>query len=263
MVKNLTMGRYIKTNSWIHNVDARLKLIGLIVFITLLMTSSNAWQYAILICYSFLMILLTKIPITTFIKGIKPLLKIIIFTAFLQFLFSGGGVIYFELGPIVISQVGIRNGFNIFIRFSLIILITSVTGLSTKPFDLTKAVEKLLKPLKKIGVHAQSFALVMSIALRFIPTLFDETHRLKKAQEARGMQFDEGNLVERMRKFLPLLVPIFTQSFFRASELAATLDVRGYISQNSRTQFHHSNFKRQDAQFIICLAVVTFIHTFF
>jgi len=245
MVKNLSVGRYIETNSLVHKLDPRTKLLGAIVFVTIVMITSTWQHYVWLILYTFLLIFLTRIPVLTFLKGIKPLFKIILFTATLQIFFSSGNI-YWQWGPLTISELGLSNAGAIFLRFSLIIMITSVIGLSTKPMDLTAGVEKLLSPFKLIGLAVQDLALMMSIALRFIPTLFDEGNRLKKAQESRGVLFDEGHFFERMCKILPLLVPIFIGSFYRAQELANALDVRGYIGSNKRTKFKMMKFNYKD-----------------
>jgi len=259
VVKNLSIGRYIETNSSIHKLDPRTKLLSAIVFVTLLMMASIWQHYLALTLYTLLMISFTRIPILVFLKGIRPLLKIIIFTALLQALFSGGEAIYWQWGPFTISQSGLRNAGTVFLRFSLIIMMTSVIGLATKPLDLATGVEKLLTPFKAIGFAVQDLALMMSIALRFIPTLFQEGERLKRAQESRGMQFNEGNFFERMRKFLPLLVPIFVGSFYRAQELANALDVRGYIGPAKRTNFKVLRLSSKDFIFAGILGVLSIV----
>ena len=256
MIKNLSIGRYIETNSFIHHLDPRTKLIGVIVFVTILMLSYTWQHYVFLSIYSFLMIFLTQIPIRFFLKGVKPLLKIIIFTAVLQALFTGGGTIYWQWGPFRLTEIGLRSAGNIFIRFSLIVILTSIVGLSTKPFDLTAGVENLLYPFKLVGFAVSDLALMMMIALRFIPTLFDEANRLKNAQEARGMQFDGGNFMQRIRKFLPLFVPIFIHSFYRAQELANVLDVRCYVGSAKRTSFKLLKLTFNDFIFVSSLGVL-------
>ena len=263
MVKNLSIGRYMETHSVIHQLDPRMKLIGIIAFVTLLLLSS-AWQhYVALAFYAFVTILLTRIPLVVFIKGIRPLLRIIIFTALLQILFSGGGNIYWEWGPFTVSEFGIRGAGIVFLRFFLIIVMTSAIGLSTKPLDLTAAVEYLLAPLKLVGIAVQDLAFMMSIALRFIPTLFEEGNRLMKAQESRGVQFDEGNFFVRMKKLTPLFVPIFVGSFYRAQELANALDVRGYVGSAKRTKFRTLSLRLNDALFFFGLSGLFLIYIFF
>ena len=260
MVKNLSVGRYMETNSVIHQLDPRVKLLGGIAFVSILMMASLWHHYVALVFYSFLMIFLTKIPMGIFLKGIRPLLRIIIFTALLQAFFSRGGIIYWQWGPFTVSEFGLRSAGIVFIRFSLVIIMTSVIGLSTKPLDLAAGIEKLLTPFKVVGLAVQDLALMMSIALRFIPTLLDEGDKLKRAQESRGMQFDEGNFFKRMRKFLPLFVPIFIGSFHRAQELANALDVRGYVGSAKRTKFKIMRLSVKDLIFMASLGMLVIIY---
>lgn len=259
MVENLSIGRYIETNSPIHQLDPRAKLLGVVVFVTVLLMASTWQQYLILTGYTLLLVLLTKIPLTTFLKGIRPILRIIIFTALLQVLFSGGGTIYWQWGPFTISLLGIQSAGIILMRFSLIVVMTSIIGLSTKPLDLTVGIEKLLIPFKIIGFAVQDLALMLSIALRFVPTLFEEGNRLKRAQESRGMIFDEGHFLKRMQKLLPLFIPIFVGSFYRAQELSQALDVRGYIGSAKRTKFKTMRLGRRDCFFSGSLVMLTLL----
>lgn len=263
MVGNLSVGRYIETNSPIHKLDARTKLLSIAVFVTLLLMAEGWQHYVALILYTLLMIVLTRIPILTFLKGIRPLLRIIIFTSGVQVLFSGGGAVYWQWGPFTLSESGLKGAVVVLIRFSLIVMMTSVIGLSTKPLDLTAGIEKLFVPFKCMGFAVQDLAFMMSIALRFIPTLFDEGQRLKKAQESRGMQFDEGTFSQRMRKFLPLFIPIFVGSFYRALELANALDVRGYVSSEKRTTFNVMKFGFKDLIFVGGLGTLLLVYFIF
>lgn len=263
MVENLSVGRYIETNSVIHQLDARTKLISVVVFVTILMRAQQWQHYAALMVYTFLMIFMTRIPIYVFIKGIRPLLRIIIFTATLQVFFLGGGNIYFQWGSLIVSEYGLRGAGVVFIRFSLVIMMTSGVGLSTKPLELTAGIERLLSPFKLIGFAIHELAFMMSIALRFIPTLFDEGIRLKKAQESRGMQFDEGGFLERMKKILPLFMPIFIGSFYRAQELADALDVRGYVGSAKRTTYKVMKFSFKDFIFAGSLATLWVVYFLF
>lgn len=263
MIKNLSIGRYIETNSIIHKLDPRIKILGTIFFVTILMMAFSLKHYIALTLYTFLMIFLTRIPIMIFLKGMRPLLRIIIFTAILQALTSGGEVVYLQWGPFTISELGLRSAGVVFTRFTLVIMITSVIGLSTKPMEMTAGIEKLLFPFKMIGVAVYDLALMISIALRFIPTLFDEGHRLKKAQESRGIQFDEGHLFERLKKLLPLFIPIFVGSFYRAQELANALDVRGYVGSAKRTRFKFMKFSLIDFIFSGSLGLLLIIYFIF
>jgi len=256
MVNNLSIGRYINIRSTIHELDARIKLISLIVLITLL-THANTWQqYVALTSFTFLIIFLTRIPIMIFFKGIRHLLKIIIFTTILQLLFNGSGNSYFQWGFLNISEGGIIGAGIIFMRFVLILMIASAIGLSTKPFDLTAGLRYFLTPLERVGLQIQDFAFMMSISLRFIPTLFEEAQRLKKAQESRGVQFDEGGFIKRMRKLIPLMIPAMIGSFYRAQELADAVDARGYAGTIKRTTYKRMKFKINDLCFMLGLSIL-------
>lgn len=263
MSKKITIGRYIETHSIIHKLNSSIKLIWMILFIAILMTSNTWHEYLILTLVVLILITLTKIPLLIFLKGIKPLLKIIIFTAVLQLFFTTTGPILLEFSFVTITINGVRNAFIIFIRFSLVLMLTSVVGLSTKPMDLTTGVELLLSPLKLIGVKIQELALILAISLRFIPTLQDEGMRLKLAQESRGIQFDEGNFIEKIKKVIPLILPIFIGSFYRAHEMANALDVRGYTSEKNRTKYKKFSFSYKDLLFISTIVLIMFIFLLF
>ncbi|MCL1989447.1 MAG: energy-coupling factor transporter transmembrane protein EcfT [Defluviitaleaceae bacterium] len=263
MFKDLSIGRYIETNSIIHQTDPRLKLLGILFFVTLLLIASTWQHYVVLTVYTCSMMLLTRIPLLTFFKGIRPLLKMIIFTAVFQVFFSRGSVLYWQWGPFNVSEVGLRNAGIVLVRFSLMVMMTSVIGLSTKPLDLTAGIERLLSPFKHIGFSIQDWALIISVALRFIPTLFEEGSRLKKAQASRGMHFDEGGFFERMQKFLPLVVPLFVGSFYRAHALANALDVRGYVGSAKRTKFKEMTLSIKDGIFMASLGLLGFVWLMF
>lgn len=236
-MKNIAVGRYIPTASLIHQLDPRLKLVTMVLFIATLMMAEYLWQYGVLVVLLFVLVGMTRISVGIFLKGIRPLLKIILFTAVLQLLFTTRGELLAQWWIVTITTTGVLNGVTVFLRFSMIIVMTSVIGLSTKPLDLTRGLGSLLKPFGVVGVKGENVGLILAIALRFIPTLFDEGARLKKAQESRGMQFDEGNFIQRLKKFAPLLIPIFIGSFTRANELANALDVRGYVGGVPRTAY--------------------------
>jgi energy-coupling factor transport system permease protein len=244
-MKNLT-GRYVDTKSIIHQLDPRTKLLLMILFVWLLMNATNWWQYGLLGGFTAFLMTLSKIKFSIYIKGIRPILRIVVFTAILQLLFTGRGNPFVVLGPINISHAGVLNALSVFFRFFFVILLTSVIGLTTKPLDLTAGLEWLLTPLKFLRIPVQNMALMFGVALRFIPNLFDEARRIKKAQESRGVNFDSGNLVVRMQKFLPLVIPVFIGSFYRAKALGDALDVRGYDGGLKRTKYRIMSFNLHD-----------------
>ena len=256
------MGRYVPGNSIVHRLDSRAKLITGFYFIVLLMMAMTWQAYLALTIFTFIMIKLTGIPFLFFIKGVKPLLQLIVFTVVLQLIFSRGGPIYFQLGPLAITRNGIFGGMAVFFRFVLTILMSTVVSLTTRPIDLTDGIEFLLSPLKIFKVSVQDIALMLTIALRFIPTLMDEANRIMKAQQSRGVEFGEGNIFEQMKKIVPIFLPLFTSSFYRAEEMANALDVRGYQGNKKRTKLRIQKWKIKDTAFLLsyfCLTAIIFI----
>lgn len=262
-MKNLSIGRYINTNSPIHHLDPRIKILGLITFVTLLIKASTWQHYLALASYTFLTILLCKIPVVIFLKSISSLLKIIIMSATIQLLFTNSGNIYHQWGPFVITDLGLVSAGGVAIRFSLILMMSSVIGLSTKPLDLSAGIEKLLLPLEIFGFKIQALALMVSIALRFVPTLFDEVLRLKKAQESRGLIFESGHFLQRMKKLLPLFIPVFAASFYRAKELADAIDARGYAQTAKRSRFKIMKICYKNAIFAGSVGILVLIFLYF
>lgn len=220
MMDKLIFGRYIPGDSIIHRLDPRAKLLASFYFIGIIFLANNWQTYLFLFAFTMATIALSKIKYKFFINGVKPLIWLILFTVVLQVLFSRGGEVYFEWGPIVISQFGLLNGVFIFCRFVLIIFMSTLLTLTTAPLALTDAIEFLLRPLNVVKFPVHEIALMLSIALRFVPTLMDETEKIMNAQRARGVDFGEGNVFQQMKSIVPLLVPLFVSSFNRAEELA-------------------------------------------
>lgn len=228
MMDKLIFGRYIPGDSIIHRLDPRAKLLASFYFIGIIFLANNWQTYLFLFAFTMATIALSKIKYKFFINGVKPLIWLILFTVVLQVLFSRGGEVYFEWGPIVISQFGLLNGVFIFCRFVLIIFMSTLLTLTTAPLALTDAIEFLLRPLNVVKFPVHEIALMLSIALRFVPTLMDETEKIMNAQRARGVDFGEGNVFQQMKSIVPLLVPLFVSSFNRAEELATAMEARGY-----------------------------------
>ena len=257
MNKNVIIGRYFQGNSMIHKLDARAKLLMGFYYIVLVMFTHSLWMYGALILYVLLFIKLAGIPLGFFWKGLRPLTNIILFTAAIQIFFVSGGPVWLDWGPLRVTQHGLWMATTVFFRFALTIFMSTAISLTTRPIDFTDAVEYLLSPLKKVKVPVQDFALMLSIAMRFIPTLMDEANRIKKAQESRGVSFGEGNIFEQMKKLIPVFLPLFISSFFRAEELANALDVRGYQGANRRTKLRLQTWKLADTLFLTSCVLLT------
>ncbi|SER82949.1 energy-coupling factor transport system permease protein [Isobaculum melis] len=253
----LILGRYIPGDSIVHQLDPRVKLLGSIYFIFLLFFANNWQSYLFLAVFILVAIKLSKISLGFFLRGLKPLLWLIIFTVSLQLLFSRGGEIYFSFGPIAISQFGLINAALIFCRFVFIIFMSTLLTLTTIPLELTDAIEFILSPFKYVKLPVHEIALMISIALRFVPTLMDETTKIMNAQRARGVEFGEGNLFQQMKSIIPLLIPLFVSSFNRAEELATAMEARGYRGGEGRTKYRVLNWEVTDTMAVIVFAFVT------
>lgn len=257
MMEKLIFGRYIPGDSLIHKLDPRAKLMGSMFFIGIIFLANNWQSYALLFLFTLGVIFLSKIKLSFFINGVKPLIWLILFTVILQVLFTGGGTIYFSWGPITVSQEGILNGVYIFCRFVLIIFMSTLLTLTTMPLSLTDAIEFLLRPLLAVKVPVYEIALMLSIALRFVPTLMDETEKIMNAQRARGVDFGEGNIFQQMKAIVPLLIPLFVSSFNRAEELATAMEARGYQGGEGRSKYRLLKWETRDTVVIIAYALLT------
>lgn len=257
MMEKLIFGRYIPGNSFIHQLDPRAKLTSAIWFIVIIFLANNWLTYLVLALFVLTAIKLSAINPKFFINGVKPLIWLILFTVILQILFTSGQTIWFRFGPIVISQEGILNGVFIFMRFVLIIFMSTILTLTTMPLSLTDAIEYLLRPLAAVKVPVHEIALMLSIALRFVPTLMDETEKIMNAQRARGIDFGEGNIYQQMKAIVPLLIPLFVSSFNRAEELATAMEARGYKGGEGRTKYRKLSWESRDTLVIAAFGLLS------
>lgn len=257
MMDKLIFGRYIPGDSWIHKLDPRAKLLGTVIFIGIIFLANNWLTYLLLLVFALTAIRLSTIKLSFFINGVKPLIWLILFTVVLQVLFTGGSTVYFDWGPIIVSQEGLLNGVFIFCRFVLIIFMSTLLTLTTMPLSLTDAIEYLLRPLKVVKVPVYEIALMLSIALRFVPTLMDETEKIMNAQRARGVDFGEGNIFQQMKAIVPILIPLFVSSFNRAEELATAMEARGYKGGEGRTKYRKLDWVLRDTVAMLGYAVLT------
>jgi len=257
MMDKLIFGRYIPGDSLIHRLDPRTKLMGAIWFIIIIFLANNWISYAALIVFVFTAVKLSEINPKFFINGVKPLIWLILFTVILQILFTSGQSIWFRFGPVVISEEGVLNGVFIFFRFVLIIFMSTILTLTTMPLSLTDAIEFLLRPFAAIKVPVHEIALMLSIALRFVPTLMDETEKIMNAQRARGIDFGEGSIYEQMKAIVPLLIPLFVSSFNRAEELATAMEARGYKGGEGRTKYRQLSWESRDTMVMVAFGALS------
>ena len=235
MLRDITLGQYFPGDSIVHRLDARCKLIAVVIYIAALFTAQSYVGYALMFAVTGGMIALSHIPLKSIVRGLKPVLVIIIFTAVLNMFFTPGKVI-FQVWKISFTQEGVVRAVFMVLRISLLIAGTFLLTYTTPPIALTDGMERLFSPLKKLHVPVHELAMMMSMALRFIPTLIEETDKIMAAQKARGADFETGRLTERAKALLPILVPLFVSAFRRADELAVAMESRCYHGGEGRTK---------------------------
>lgn len=246
MGSSMIIGQYVPGNSMIHRLDPRTKMIIIFFFVIFVFFANNKWSYGLLTIFVICSILLTRIPLRFILKGLTPIWFLIIFTFFIHFFFTKDGPVAFELFIWKIHVGGIMKGLVISLRFGLLVLMTSLMTLTTTPIEITDAIESLLGPLKKVKFPVHELALMMSISLRFIPTLMQETDKISKAQASRGIDFRTGPIKERIKAIVPLLVPLFVSAFKRAEELAMAMEARGYQGGDGRTKLRELRYRQGD-----------------
>ena len=246
MIKDITIGQYFPGHSVIHRMDPRMKLILTIFYIVILFVVSNPFSFIPTIIFIGCAYYWAKIPIKMITKSIKPILPIIIFTGVLNLLFIDGATPLFEMGPIHISVQGIYTSLKMALRLVLLIVGTSLMTYTTSPISLTDAIERLLSPLKVVHFPAHELAMMMSIALRFIPTLVEETDKIMSAQKARGADMESGGLIQRAKALIPVMIPLFISAFRRAEELALAMECRCYHGGEGRTRMKQLKYSNSD-----------------
>lgn len=245
MIKDITIGQYLPGNSFIHKLDPRVKILLSFAYIITLFIANSFYGYLFIVAFTIFAITLAKIPVKYLFKGIKPIIWIIIFTAVLNATLTPGDVLW-KWKFIKITEQGLYLSAFMVVRLVFLIIGTSLLTLTTSPISLTDGIEKLLNPFKVIGVPAHELAMMMTIALRFIPTLLDETDKIMKAQMARGADFETGNIIRRAKNLVPLLVPLFISSFRRADELAMAMEARCYRGGEGRTRMKQLRIEKRD-----------------
>ena len=244
MIRDITLGQYYVSNSLVHRMDARAKILLLILFIVLIFITQNVLSLLFVTLFTIAIMLLSKIPIKMYLKNIKIIIPIVIFTAILNVFYVKTGAVILEFWNIKIYSDGVLRAVYMAVRVLLLILSSSILTYTTTPNDLTDAIERLLKPLKFIGlgnvVHTMS--MMMTIALRFIPTLIEETDKIISAQKARGADLDSGGLIKKVKALLPILIPLLISAVRRAYELAEAMECRCYNGGKGRTRMKVLHF---------------------
>ena len=262
MLKDITIGQYYPANSKIHRLDPRTKLIATIVFMIALFVVNQFWPYVIILGIVAAIIKASQIPMSYMLKGLKPLRWILLFTFVINMFCLPGNVLAIggfklQLGFLKITDAGLRQAIFMSIRLIYLVVGTSLLTLTTSPIQLTDGIERLLSPFNKVGLPVHELAMMMTIALRFIPTLIEEADKIMKAQLARGADFESGNIVRRAKNMVPVLVPLFVSAFRRADELAMAMESRCYHGGEGRTRLNVLKFKKGDAVALLAFMLLT------
>ena len=266
MLKNVTLGQFFPGNSFLHKMDPRMKLILTFALIVIVFVSQGFIGFGLILLFILMIALSSGIALKYILRGLKPILFIVLFTFVLNVFFQTGGEVIFRLGFVKITDEGLRLAFFLAARLILLVICSQLLTLTTSPIALTDGLESLMRPLKKIHFPAHEIAMMMSIALRFIPTLMDEANKIMKAQMARGADFESGNLVQRAKAMVPLLVPLFVGAFRRAEELALAMEARCYHGGEGRTRMRQLRYGSRDAiaaGLMVALLAVILVLNFF
>ena len=246
MLKDITLGQYFPGNSVIHRLDPRTKLIMLVAYIVALFMAKTWVGYGIMLVFLVLCIKISRIPVKSILRGMKPLVMILLFTGVLNLFFTQEGKVLVNFWVITITAGGLTRAIYMVARILMLITGTFLLTYTTSPIALTDGLEALLNPLKKIKVPVHELSMMMCIALRFIPTLIEETDKIMCAQKARGADFENGSLMERAKALVPILVPLFIGAFRRADELATAMECRCYQGGEGRTKMKLLRYHRED-----------------
>ena len=256
MLKDITLGQYFPGDTPAHRLDPRTKIVLVVLYIVALFQAKNLLTYALVAATFVTCARVSKVGARALLKGLKPVVIIVLFTGFLNLFFTPGETL-FELGFLRLTDQGVYNALRMVVRIMLLIMGTFLLTYTTSPIALTDALERMLNPLKKLHVPVHELAMVMSIALRFIPTLIEETDKIMSAQKARGADFESGNLIQKAKALVPVLVPLFVSSFRRADELAVAMECRCYHGGEGRTRLHVLHFASRDYVSLVLGCVIT------
>lgn len=258
MLTDITLGQYFPGTSFLHKLDPRAKILGTLIFIVAIFCANSLPSYGVVTAFVIVNFAISRLPIKLIAKSLKPLWIIIIFTMGIH-VFSTPGDIIWQYGIFHITREGVYQGGLMTARLVFLIVFSSLLTYTTSPIALTDGIEHLLNPFKRVGVPAHELAMMMTIALRFIPTLLEETDRIMKAQTARGANFTSGSLWQRGKNMIPLLVPLFVSAFRRAEDLATAMEARCYRGGEGRTRMNELTYTYRDAIAMAAVLIITFV----
>ena len=261
MLKDITLGQYFPGTTVAHKLDPRTKILLVVLYIVALFCAKGVLSYALMALCLAVCVRISKVGIKQLVRGLKPVLFIIIFTGLLNLFFVPGETYLFEWGFLRISLEGLRNAIFMVLRIMLLIMGTFLMTYTTSPISLTDGLERLMNVLKRFHVPVHELAMMMSIALRFIPTLIEETDKIMSAQKARGADFESGNIIQKAKALIPILVPLFISAFRRADELATAMECRCYHGGEGRTKLHVLKYERRDyialaLGVLVCVSII-------
>ncbi len=257
MLSDITLGQYFPIDSFLHKLDPRTKILGLILMIVAIFMSSTVFSYTLSALFILMVMFLSKVPAKMYFKSLKPIWFVIIFTAILNMFLTQGQVVYLFGFKTYIKYEGIILAVKMAIRLILLIITSAALTYTTSPIALTDGLETLLKPVSKIGFPTHELAMMMSIAIRFIPTLIEETEKIIKAQKARGSDLDSGSFIKKIKALTPMLVPLFISAFRRADDLAVAMESRCYHGGKNRTRLKEIHYTKYDL--VAAMALVIFL----
>ncbi len=255
-LKDITLGQYFPGTSLIHKLDPRTKILAVVLYIVALFLAKSFVTYLIMFGVLAVAVAVSKVPLRSLVRGMKPVVFILVFTAVINVFYTPGDHVLVKFWVLTVTMEGVWNAFFMVVRILMLISCTFLLTYTTSPILLTDGMEALMNPLKAIRVPVHELSMMMSIALRFIPTLIEETDKIMSAQRARGADFDGGNLIQRAKALIPLLVPLFISAFRRADELAVAMECRCYHGGEGRTRMRQLQFKTSDMVVLVAMLVI-------
>jgi energy-coupling factor transport system permease protein len=263
LTRYVTIGQYIPRDSPVHRLDPRSKIAAVTVLTVAVFVVRDFSGYGLLTLFLLGVVLASQIPLGYLLRGLRPVLFLLLMTLVLNVFFSGiqGGTVLFQFGPLIATREAVMRAVFIGYRLVALVLVTSLLTFTTSPVQLTDGIERILRPFRRLGVPAHELAMMMTIALRFIPTLLEETEKIMKAQMARGAEFEHGNIMRRARALVPVLVPLFVSAFRRADELALAMEARCYRGGEHRTRMKELHLAPRDAVALVLTILASFVFT--
>ena len=255
MIKDITLGQFFPADSVIHKIDPRVKILLITAYIVFLFVANNFAALGFMACVTVLLMLMTKIALKMYFKGLKPVMFILLFTSVLN-VFYGNGEAIWQWGILKITWNGMHTAVFVSVRIVILIMISCILTYTTSPTDLTDALERIMKPLKVFRIPVHEVAMMMTIAMRFVPTLLEETDKIMNAQKARGADMESGSIIKKLKAMMPVLIPLFVSSFNRAYELAVAMECRCYRGGEGRTRMKVLHIKKMDIIAVIFSVMV-------